>query len=64
MKKKELNQQKKPMFKGAVGRFNGAIGRTVLRRYPKEANGSYVRILNVYKQNKINLFGIPLELKS
>jgi hypothetical protein len=67
---KQINEEylgfiiKKPMFKGAIGRFNGAIGRTVLRRYPKEAVGSNVRILNVYKQNKINLFGIPLDLES
>jgi len=67
---KQINKEylgfiiKKPMFKGAIGSFNGAIGRTVLRRYPKEADVNNVRILNVYKQNKINLFGIPLKLKS
>lgn len=68
---KQLNEAylgfiiKKPIFKGKQGKFNGAIGRSVLRRYPEwDEEESEIRVLKVSKRNIIHLFGIPLELES
>lgn len=40
----------------------GSIGRTILKKYPEEINKTCEKILNVSCKNKINIFGIPLEL--
>jgi hypothetical protein len=40
----------------------GSIGRTILRKYPQKIDHRRERILNVSCKNKINIFGIPLEL--
>jgi hypothetical protein len=41
---------------------NGCIGRTILKKYPRKVDQNSERVLNVACINKINIFGIPLEI--
>ena len=43
---------------------NGVVGRTILKKYPEIDKNGDRRILNVFRENKVNLFGVSLSLDS
>jgi hypothetical protein len=45
--------------------YNGIIGRTILKRFPPQTSvPNEKRILSVVKENRINIYGIPLKIIS